>query len=868
MELDKTYLIEEPIQFYNKWGELVYVSEAIQRIINLNQQCIESSRDCVSLLWPGSIQQPALTHVLACLQDCSEGNQQGQRTVLFPAKANSLTLLNNFHIDSQFLKSVAFKKEQYKRFDISKDPLIMPLASKMSLFASTPKYKEHMGVPKPMFSELTATFPINTVDVVRLRHLNYSEKYFVRSRRANPRHCVKQTLLDMGRTLGCAQTSPDTLFALHQTLDEQEIRTTLHFLKECKRKVDVIHIVLDRAHNQSSQVYRQTRKNLTCFFDCLTDVFGPERPPVLAICSEINWFNICNLMITDLAKDIGRPSPMLKGIECPDVELPLVLSQNVTSGQVPAIEFVAHLTDNESSTIVRDWCRFKKLLNEAGQNTDSVHWAIQFIRNLASLPCAIEDYWDWYYEKYGADTLAQTTWPHFESKIKQAALSLNQIGMLELERLCANTSNWIRKVKRGTPLAFEISRILSSDELNGWPIAVVCPNEPTRRLLETFLEYESVDCSQIDLLKQSEFLTKNFELNKYLAILPIQMKPEIKRHIFQKADGIQVHLPMTEFDAFNLKNELQTLLLLSDFKRYHPVLRPLKEQLDSRLSVFEAMPELYSVYSRQPKSIRAYAKQSNTVGQDTQHAVRIQFDNGDVEYLGRHSSIYLRDSSSTSELMSSFRRVNAEDLTVGQEVFRFSESSRQKVQYLLSDFIEIEETAKNIEQLIRTYHKRTLMLLEQRFGSKYERMYAARRILDVMKGIWRTEYKGADFDIKPSNICYWIDLKKSTQCNYSELSTWAPKQKEVFFCFMQALGCDLTEAVLYWDAIMKFRTNRIQDGRTSNAQYLKTLFDSSALRAYEGVSREAVEELEQIVEKNLLTVAEIEFSMMDELTNE
>jgi len=864
MDPSKPYVIEEPICYYNKWDERVYLSEVMSKISNLNRHCVENSQDCVSLLWPGSIKQPGVVHSLSCLDDSANGKQEGQRTVLFPAKANSLTLLNELYLEPKFLQSIAFKNEQFKRFDNSSDPLTMALASKMALYSSHKKYSHQTSIAKPVLSELMAIFPVNTKSVEELERLNYSEKYFLRSRRATPRHCIKRTILDAGHLAGNSDTSPDSIFALHQSLNERELKRALSFLKKSRRKIDVIHIVLDHTYNQSHQIYQLTHKNLLLFFECLEDVFGSESPPVLAICSEIHWFKICESLMVKRSGTKQKIAPLLAGIDCPSVDHPLVSNREVTSDHVSSLEFVVHLTDNESSRIIRDWYGFKKMMVNRGLNAESVHWTIQFIRNLASLPGNVKDYYNWYGEKYGADALSQATWPHFESKVVTASSSLTPEERNERDRLCANTKNWIAKVQKGTPLAYEITRILNSDELKDWPVALVCTNEVTRELLEIFLEQELVDCSQVDILKQSELMTKNFYFDKYLAILPIDLTPEIKRRIFKQAKDVIVHLPLTELAAFNLRTEISTLLSLDGLKRYHPVLQPLKSKLDSRLSVFDGMPELYSVYARQPKSIRAYSNQSTVIGNNSQNVVCIRYDNGDTDYRGRQSSIYVRDSSIISELMSSFIRIKAEDITIGQEVFNFTESTREEIRDLLDGVIEIENTAKSTEQYVRAYHSRVLMLLKARYGSRYQRMNTARSLLAHMKAIWQETHPSTALNVNPNNICYWINLSKSSRCSSSELSTWAPKQEDIFFCFMQALDCDLDEASFYWEAITRFRTNRIQDGKSSNAQYMKILFDPSALRAYEGMSREVVEALELLVEKSLQTVTGIEFSMVCE----
>ncbi|WP_223250841.1 hypothetical protein, partial [Rhodanobacter denitrificans] len=242
-------------------------------------QAAESRESQVILLWPGSLRALALAHAVATIARWHQGNKQGIRTLLYPAKSNFLNALNHAHVDRSDLLELA--RELFENSNKPNPKVTHPFREKDAFWFSVNDLKPEMADRiHPSLAELLPHYFANkdfegwrSCDGDLLRHI-----------KANLRnHAYRRVLNENAiRTLSNPDNAPDSIFTVSWKASRPDIRAALRDLEHAV-KPDVLVLDLTRALRRDNPSWKS---NAIMFLECFRRTYSEDAPPVLIVTDE------------------------------------------------------------------------------------------------------------------------------------------------------------------------------------------------------------------------------------------------------------------------------------------------------------------------------------------------------------------------------------------------------------------------------------------------------------------------------------------------------------------------------------------------------------------------------------------------------
>jgi len=229
------------------------------------------------LLWPGSLRSLGMVHAVACAARWHQGDKQGMRTLVYPAKANFLQALNHAHVDRTALIRLAQHLVEVKpnpAVTVSlpgKDPFWLALNSVRA---------DASGDIHPTLAELLPHFFADK-DFQSWKACDGDLLRYVKARITDLDHRRALSNLSL-RALGVIDNAPDALLAVSWKASEAEIRQCLKSLRN-GRQPDVLLLDATRALRRDNPSWKT---NIVKFLDCAWEVWRERIPPVLLVIDE------------------------------------------------------------------------------------------------------------------------------------------------------------------------------------------------------------------------------------------------------------------------------------------------------------------------------------------------------------------------------------------------------------------------------------------------------------------------------------------------------------------------------------------------------------------------------------------------------
>jgi len=828
----------EPASFGMKlWADDTSVQlrtvTAVDQFAGRLVQAAESHTTSVLLLWPGSLRSLGLAHAVACASRWRQGDKQGIRTLIYPAKANFLHALNHAHLDRTNLVDLAQ--------DLYEDPGALNASVRVSLREKDPFWlalncitPEAEGNIHPSLAELIPHFFADkgfaewrACDGDLLRH--------VKAKLKEPSH--RRLLNDLTiPKLSEPDSAPDALFAISWKASQEDIQRALRKLKR-GRQPDVVIIDATRSLRKDNPAWKS---GIIRFIECAQKAWLNDMPPVLVVTDEPHTRN---QLIQELNKrsakgseasrwllDSGLPT---EGAIC-TVARDGVILQAASEPLTPSPRNIqVAITDTEAAELVASIDRLRNCITDP-RWTQILESAAAYLARLASLPSSTAVLTRWLNE---ADVpmavRGNYAWPVYRSELESILHDPTFGRSSSLKKVIDRGDALWANYENGTPLARKLANLIEEHTRGLEKCCVVFTRPTARRLAERYFEtYDGYpegagfevlrDCVRFIVSRNldAEVQSGSAETLVFAGL----DEDSLRFLLLDDRVSSPTYVLLTRRNAAYLKATLRSIRSTSGFANLAP-------RVDALLSQLPDFPDLNegSILSREDFVLPTFSFEQSLSATGVEHedsdpnSWELRMDNGIHVRRSPSSRVYLFDPALSHTPTRGFRSTLTSQLREGDRLFIMSFELRELTEAALKDAgIQISND-KDFESQLRLYHQRVgeRVLALGGFPLKEKVKLIVDRMRDLLDAKCQMPTE--------STVRSWMDVERFRGVTFENAKPSAPRDEAHYRAFAAAIGLADFEAIYFWKAVIRpLRGIRRADGRRVTDAYTELLLDQES----------------------------------------
>ena len=809
------------------------------------------------LVWPQRPDSVAMFHALAALSRLDSCDTRGLRTVFFPWNRNSTSSQRTLLVDREFLDHAALaplNRLLSSRVKHAAFGYLMALHSLRHIMASGKRnarlknaIRADHGLLHPAVFELLPQCGVYQAGIQ-----SYQDQFLRRLRR----HTWINDCKDHMDAATDASRTPFFLFGIHaDAATAKSLRIVGLDPKKGGCLPDLVLLDLTRGARERMEHWRRA---LPAFLGVLSDLYGPQSPPALAITDDafvlqgLRWEVLKRY--DERRKATAADNRPIRAITVlsanPD---PMELEPILGGGTAIAIHVESYGTD--VLNLVESGLKLRKSLANAGdqENADAVTQAIAVAQALVGLPGSAAQMYEFLSANYEGNE-KQALGARFDhqapiSKMR-AALQRGLAGqhhaavskfLGSFDALCRATESnspsqrlFDQSLKRLLQPAGRAMLVCSSEFICGfiaWRIEHDAELADTRTCLGDRLTIADRR-EAVEMLTRSELESGHFD-----RLFFVEPQADDLLHVLvSQKDSVETFVLSNLARVEQTLRRVRILLDLPGTEPVRPMLGSVKAELERVLGArVSDIPDLevemplprFGMLDLTSGGVPAAGARRVLT---TSSGLRIRaFDGSEI-------AVYDPDA------LQVFSRKLAKDLRPDDRVCVFS-----------PDFVAMAREKLNLTRdapdILALYHS-TVMQAVQRLEGKD----IAAKIATLRARMLRTD---PTLDLPGDQAMrYWIDIGHLASMPRDKVTPHAPRDRQHFLCFMKALGIAEDVARHYWNlGIFWTRSMRIRTGSSFHQVFMSILIDPHGTASWLPPNRRAeVWRIYETAEQHVVTV--------------
>lgn len=820
----------------------------------------QTRASAVMLLWPGSLRSLGMAHAVACASRWHQGDKQGMRTLLYPAKANFLQALNHARIDRSALVQLA-----QRLVEVSPNPQVTGSCRDKDAFwlALNSVRPDASGEIHPTLAELLPHFFADK-DFESWKACDGDLLRYVKARITDVNH---RRALNAGtiRTLSEIDAAPDALLAVSWKAEEHDIRQCLKALRT-GRQPDVLLLDATRALRKDNPSWKG---NLVKFLDCAREVWREQMPPVLIVVDEPH---VRSQLWQELEKRARKHSAAAAALLVSG--LPMRGTVCTVSGdslmpadrQEPLLpeprQLLVNIVDREAASVIETLTRVRRDVKDAAW-ADPMDEAASYLGRLAALPSSTRVLTNWLNEADVPMAVRQNfAWPVYRSKLEVVRNDARFGERARLDRVIARGDEMWRNYENGTPLARLLAELIEQRTRGTEKCCLVFTKPTARRLAERYFEtYDGYpegagfevlrDCVRFVVSRnlEAEVDTASKETLIFVGLDEVSLR----MLLLEPRISSPAYVLLTCRNAAYLKATIKAIRVL-------PGLTGLSSRLDAlwgQLPDFADIDE-YTLFKRSDFVLPTFSFEqglSSVVNEHEEHdpnAWELVLDSGATVKRSPSARAYLYDPALAHTSTRGFKGVDVSALEEGDRLFVMPMELRELTEAALKEAGIPISHDRRFEEDLRRYHRTVSDLVAQLPGATltFKAAHAHEAIAHALgpKGTPPAE----------GTVRAWLDVERFAGLSFDDAKPGAPRTEPHFKAFAKTLGMDDMFAVYFWKAVIRpLRGVRRADGRRVSDAYAEMLLEPESTVVHRRLKPAVVQMLFERAKENVHTIEAI-----------
>lgn len=812
------------------------------------------------LLWPGSLRSLGMGHAVACAARWHQGDKQGVRTLLYPAKANFLQALNHARVDRTALIRLAQHLAEVKpnpAVTVSlpgKDPFWLALNSVRA---------DASGDIHPTLAELLPHFFADK-DFQSWKACDGALLRYVKARITDLDHRRALSNLSL-RALGEIDNAPDALLAVSWKASEADIRQCLKSLRN-GRQPDVLLLDATRALRRDNPSWKT---KIVKFLDCAWEVWRERIPPVLLVIDEPH---VRTQLEQELEKRAKKSSPAaawllrsglpVRGAICTvsgDTLMPVSLPEPL---KPESRQIVVNVADTEAANVIEMLTRIRSAVTNPAWG-DAIDEAAVYLTRLAALPSSTRVLVNWLGEADVPMAVRQNyAWPVYKSKLEVIRNDPIFGERQRLERVIARGDEMWRNYENGTPLARMLAELIEQRTRGTEKCCLVFTKPTARRLAERYFEaYDGYpEGAGFEVLRDRVRFVVSRNLQTEVDAPPKETlifvgldEVSLRMLVLEPCISSPAYVLLTRRNAAYLKATIKAIRALPGFASLSSRLDALWQQLPEFPDIDE-----YTLFKRGDFVLPTFSFEQGLSSVGNEHeehdpnAWELVLESGAIVKRSPAARAYLFDPALAHTSTRGFKGVDVSGLQEGDRLFVMSLELRELTEAALKEAGVPISHDRRFEEDLRRYHSTVSDLVAQIPGATLS--LQAAHLHDAITHVLGS--KGAP--PAEATVRAWLDVGRYSCRSFDDAKPGAPRNEAHFKAFAKTLGMNDIHAVYFWKAVIQpLRGVRRADGRRVSDVYAEMLLEPESTVVHRRLRPEVVKVLFERAKENIHTVEAI-----------
>jgi hypothetical protein len=795
-------------------------------------------------MWPGYPKALPLVHFIACLTLWGNTKMRELRGLYYPSKKNSFYPLDHILIDSKSLCDIAgqiYRSKDKAATVATKESLVSKAVLFYGVRSVRKKFRDEVLCPS--INEIMPHFSKNTKDDL---FESYSGHFYAHIK-AKLQGAAKRALVERNyRTLGDPGKAPDGVFALGYKLTREDEHKAL---REIQKTATPDVLLLDGTWGAVRGIPDWRRRFVALIHDA-EKVFGDKSPGILIVTDNPRQTSWLNAYIEKTDPELSRKMQFHRhGILYPSVSHGLTEPDSEAKPVLSESKIRVFVTDSEIGNIVETSYTVIKRLEDKRIDATPLRNAVKFLAKLSHLPGTIDKLWDYLNSKnVDVPTRTKFDWNSYLNSLNAFVGESGLAGEAILLRpLIKQAQRMVEAYEKGTPLGLKVLHELRTADENNKKTFVVVRGPLHRAVLSKYLETNGAGSPDaIVLVDELDEVLRSEQVD---SIIFADMNPAILRTLFSNPllppNIVSI---LTSPMAQELKYTLAPLLQIADFGVFHERISQILTLLESGLQ--QNGRSLIEDIGFSSPSFRLHTYDDDTDPDlEEKDVIYIGLEGGRTLRRGKHSQVYVYEPRLHDNAGIDFREVLAENIQVGQDIFLMSGDLREEIGDALKKYgVGGSGRDAPCEIGLREYHAYVSEQISKIYGGT-----GAEQLRRIKQIILKTN---PNLESELNNMKYWVNLEKSAETSFAELSPQAPQRFRAFKAFCGALEIPENSINLFWTVIQCLRGFRRGDGRILSDVYSRILFQPESAAIYTQMPEEVIARLRQKAVENTYTVTE------------
>ena len=835
---------------------------AVEHLAGHLLHCAEKKSQHFVLLWPGSVRAIGLAHAVATIARWRQGDKQGLRTLIYPAKSNFLQALNHCHLDRKDL--VALAQKLYEGEAEPNPHVRVSLSIKDPFWFSLNSIRADDSEPiHPSLSELLPHFFADkdfsawkACDGDLLRH--------VKARLSGRAH--KHSLSDLTiPLLSEPATAPDALFAIGWKASQDDIKKALRQLRGAARP-EVLLLDATRSMRKDNPTWKA---NLVRFLECVHEVWPTNPPAALVVMDEPH---VRGQLIQEMDKRAAKKNEgsawfrrsglPVRGVVCSVARDGMVAAGHVEPVKPGLRDIQVAVTDTEAGEVI-------ELIDRLRNGLANTEWqapldaAASYLSRLAALPSSTRVLSMWLEEAaIPMEVRRNYAWPVYCSSLQQMLNNPAFGERARLQRVIDRGNDLWHKYENGTPFARKLADLIEEHTRGTEKCCVIFTRPTAKKLAERYFQtYDGYpEGAGFEVLKDcvhwavSRGLEAEIELTGKETLIFAGLDEEsLRMLILDERISSPAYVLLTRRNAAYLRVTLKAIKALPGFVG-------LNERVDKLLAQLPDFPGLdeRALLNRSDFVLPTFSFEqglsTSVADQDESdpNAWELVLEDGLVVRRSPQSTAYVYDPALSHTVSRGFRGVGVARLQEGDRVFVMSFELRELTETALTEAGVPISNDKRFESDLREYHSRITSRVKASPGAT---------LTDKVHNVYRDLRDRLDAKVNmpvESTVRNWMDVDRFRGLSFEAARPGAPRLEAHFNAFAKILGLDDFEAIYFWKAVIcPLRGVRRSDGRRVSDVYTELLMEPESVVVHRRIKPGVVNQLFSKAKENVHVIEAI-----------
>ena len=827
-----------PFRYLSEPDEIIHLNGVASGLLELFYLCIETSESIVALTWPVRIENSAILHALAQIQQFVMKAPENQTdslelyTLFWPWRPSIEALQKRILVDRNELTNINFKFLECSMKNAPHGVAYSFHSALNRLRDLDPSLKikhtrghhsilsRHTELSHPTLHEITIQSVyqngINNICAI-------AEQSFLKRARKYINDCYAIS----DSRLYKISSAPFFMLCIPQNFTKRDLLS-----EDIKaRRPQVVLMDLTSVYNYIGKSWQKVVSDFLWGLNAAFSEHEKGTPPVFAITEDPIVFNTISYQLLSyyeekrFRKKVSRSSLF-------NLSQDLFDDRNIVEGlsNTPKVMVASYAESMVGLFSIGQDLRNKMKDLGSDELAEQIDILNQTVRNLLNMPGGLDDYTvflEEYCNETGHDYKAIAIRP-LENWIKAEELVLSGDAgaeRIEVDNFLKSSLDIMEGLKNSTPLKSLLEILYDKQfEIAARPHALIFPNKQMKAFAEWMLSHRGNDIVMDDFklvfldsreaIDLAEQLPTSFE--QIYLILPRQKY--LSRLLAQKEMPSALSFVCDGGTVLSLLRYINTLSKIPGLEiirtRLNAIREALQQAADNHFPVRGELDEVEMIVNTLMYNIR-----ESEPGSYHGHPVIIVTDEGvDISaYEGSEILQYREDNE-----LQPFSKSTVSQLQSGDKFFVITPAFLDSA----SDKINITAMASDS---LRAYHL-SIVQRTSNLGT-----HSLKRRAEIIQQKMKADADSSDIGEGENlgNIIRWINVEKLLEIPRELVKPQAPKVRRVFKLFMNALDASEAEIDWYWSAaIQSTRKARIRAGLDRNRIFYKLLLDPSSVAQY------------------------------------